>query len=146
MKKYYQGHYKPKNPKKYAGDINEIIYRSGWELQLMAKFDQSDSVVLWNSEGLVVPYRSPLDGEMHRYFPDFLIKVRYKDGTFKTWLLEVKPSNQTTLRGTNRHTRKFLNEAATFVVNQAKWAAAEAFCKDQGWTFQVVTEKNHLFL
>lgn len=146
MKKYYQGRYKPENPKKYAGDVNEIIYRSGWELQLMTKFDRSDSVILWNSEGLVVPYRSPLDGEMHRYFPDFLIKVKDRGGKVKTWLIEVKPHGQTQLRSTNRNTRKFLHEAATFAVNQAKWAAAEEFCKDQGWTFQVITEKNHLFL
>jgi hypothetical protein len=112
----------------------------------MLKFDTSESVIYWNSEGLVIPYRSPVDGRMHRYFPDFLIKVRYKDRSEKVWLIEVKPHAQTTLRSTKRNTRKFLSEAATYVVNQAKWHAAEEFCLDKGWTFQVITEKNHLFL
>jgi hypothetical protein len=146
VSKYQQGRYRPENPKKYAGNPNDIIYRSGWELQLMKQFDTSESVVLWNSEGIVVPYRSPLDGEMHRYFPDFLIKVKDRGGVVKTWMIEVKPHGQTQLRGTKRNTRKFLSEVATFAVNQAKWAAADEFCKDQGWTFQVITEKHHSFL
>jgi hypothetical protein len=112
----------------------------------MKQFDTSESVVLWNSEGIVVPYRSPLDGEVHRYFPDFLIKVKDRGGVVKTWMIEVKPHGQTQLRGTKRNTRKFLSEVATFAVNQAKWAAADEFCKDQGWTFQVITEKHHSFL
>lgn len=112
----------------------------------MRKFDTTETVVYWNSEGLVIPYLSPIDGKRHRYFPDFLIKVRSKDGNVRVWLLEVKPHAQTTLRNTKRNTRKFINEAATYLVNQAKWEAAEEFCKDQGWTFQVITEKNHSFL
>jgi hypothetical protein len=64
----------------------------------------------------------------------------------KTWLLEVKPHNQTELRNVNRKTRKYITEVATFATNQAKWAAAEEFCKDQGWTFQVVTEKTFTFV
>lgn len=146
MGHYLQGRFKPINPKKYAGDVNNIIFRSGWEFQLMTKFDTLDSVLTWNSEGLVIPYRSPLDGRVHRYFPDFLIKVKDRAGVVKTWLLEVKPHAQTQLRETNRNTRKFLVEAATYAVNQAKWKAADEFCKDQGWTFQVITEKHHSFL
>ena len=145
MKKYYQGRYTPENPKKYAGNVNQIIYRSGWELQVMVKFDRTDSVILWNSEGLAIPYRSPLDGEVHRYFPDFLIKVREKSGAIKTYLIEVKPHAQTQLRAQKRNTRKFITEVATYAVNRAKWAAAEEFCKDQGWTFQVITEKDQSF-
>lgn len=146
MSKYHQGRYKPLNPQKYAGDVKNIIYRSGWEYQLMQKFDTLDSVLTWNSEGLVIPYRSPLDGKIHRYFPDFLIKVKDQKGLIKTWLLEVKPHAQTHLRSTNRNTRKFLNEVATYSTNMAKWAAAEEFCKDQGWEFQVITEKHHSFI
>ncbi len=146
MRRYYQGRYKPENPKKYAGNLNEIVYRSGWELQMMIKFDRSESVVLWNSEGLAIPYRSPLDGELHRYFPDFTIQVQDRKGVSKTYLLEIKPHGQTELRTPKRHTRKFLAEVATYAVNRAKWAAAEVFCKDQGWTFQVITERDTSFV
>ena len=112
----------------------------------MIKLDRADSVGLWNSEGLAIPYRSPLDGKIHRYFPDMTVQVRYKNGIMKTWILEVKPHAETELRTTNRKTRKFLTEVATFSTNQAKWQAAEEFCKDQGWTFQVVTEKTFNFV
>jgi hypothetical protein len=146
MKHYYQGRYKPENPKKYAGNVNEITYRSGWELQLMIKLDRSDSVVLWNSEGFNIPYRSPVDGKIHRYWPDFTVQIRNKSGVMKTWLLEVKPHSQTELRTVNRKTRKYITEVATFATNQAKWAAAKEFCDEQGWEFQVVTEKTFTFV
>ncbi len=146
MTDYLKGRFHPEHPEKYAGNVNEIVYRSSWELQTMVKFDREASVVLWNSEGLAIPYQSPLDGKTHRYFPDFLIRVRYRNGTEKTWLLEVKPFSQTQLRTPKKRTRKFLNEVAQYSINRAKWAAAEAFCKDQGWTFKVITEKDGDFV
>jgi hypothetical protein len=142
MPRYYQGRFTPVNPQKYAGNVNDIVYRSGWERQMMVKFDTEPSVILWNSEGVVVPYQSPADGRMHRYFVDFLIRVKDRNGVQRTYLLEVKPHAQTVLRAPRRQTRKFLAEVETYAVNQAKWNAAEAFCKDQGWTFQVITEKD----
>jgi len=145
MRKYIQGRYTPENPRKYAGNVNEIVYRSGWERQLMIQFDRNPSVVLWNSEGIIIPYRSPLDMEIHRYFPDFVVQVRGKDGKDKTWLIEVKPHAQTIMPKQRRQTRRFLNEVATFAVNQQKWNAAELFCKEHGWEFQVLTEKGHPF-
>lgn len=145
-RQYHQGKYTPENPKKYAGNVNEIVYRSGWELQLMIELDRNPSVVMWNSEGLAIPYLSPVDGRMHRYFPDMLIKVRDKEGANKTFMIEVKPHAQTQLRSPKRQTKKFLGEVATFAVNQAKWKAAEEFCKDQGWQFKVITEKHHSFM
>lgn len=144
-RKYYQGKYKPEHPEKYAGNVNDIVYRSGWELQVMIKLDRSPSVILWNSEGLEIPYRSPLDGRIHRYFPDMTVRVKDREGKIKTYLFEVKPHAQTELRTQKRNTKKYLNEVATYAVNRAKWAAAEEFCKDQGWNFQLITEKNNSF-
>jgi hypothetical protein len=145
-RQYHQGRYTPENPQKYAGNVNEIVYRSGWELQVMIKLDRTPSVVLWNSEGLAIPYLSPVDGRMHRYFPDMLIRVKDRQGKLKTYLLEIKPHAQTQLRTPKRQTKKFLTEVATYAVNKAKWEAAQEFCKDQGWEFQVITEKDHSFL
>lgn len=146
MKKYYQGRYTPEHPEKYAGNVNDIVYRSGWELQTMIRFDRTESVILWNSEGLAIPYRSPLDNEIHRYFPDFVIKVKDRTGQIKVYMIEIKPHAQTKLRTQKRNTRKFLSEVATFAVNTAKWAAAKEFCKGQGWIFEVLTEKDHPFI
>ena len=79
MTKYYQGKYRPKNPIKYKGDPTNIVFRSSWELKAMKYFDLNENVLKWQSEELAVPYKSPIDGRWHRYFPDFLIEVRTKE-------------------------------------------------------------------
>jgi hypothetical protein len=38
-------------------------------------------------------------------------------------------------------TQRFLNEANTYLVNQAKWEAAENVCEKKGWKFKILTEK-----
>lgn len=142
----YSGRFKPKNPSKYVGDSNNIIYRSSWECRLMDWLDRNNDVVSWASEELIVPYKSPVDNKWHRYFPDFLVKIKTKDGKIKTLLLEVKPKYQTTPPvQPSRKTKRYITEVMTFGVNQAKWKAAEEFCLDRGWEFQIITE-DHLGL
>ena len=91
----YSGRFIPKNPQKYVGDPKNIIYRSSWECKVMSWLDKNNDILSWASEELIVPYVSPVDGKWHRYFPDFLVKVRTKDGKTKTMMLEVKPKKQT---------------------------------------------------
>jgi hypothetical protein len=138
----YKGRFIPKNPQKYAGDASNIIWRSTWEKRVMEWLDRSDNVVYWSSEELVIRYYSPVDNKVHRYFPDFIVKVRRKDGTVMTHVLEVKPEYQTKQPVQKRKTKRFLEESITYVINQSKWKAATEFCKDHGWIFQVVTEKD----
>jgi hypothetical protein len=137
----YSGRFIPKNPKKYIGDSNNIIYRSSWECKVMSWLDRTDSILSWASEELIIPYVSPVDNRVHRYFPDFLVKVKTKDGKNKTMLIEVKPKKQTVepvIR--KRVTKQFINEVTTYAVNQAKWKAATEFCLDRGWEFMLMTE------
>ena len=139
--KTYKGKYKPMNPSKYLGDPTNVVYRSSWERQCMLYFDKNDNIVKWGSEEIVIPYRSPLDRRVHRYFVDFVIKVRTADGKLETHLIEVKPFKQTKPPQTPaRKTRRYLNEVTTYVVNEAKWKAAEEYCKDRLWKFQIITE------
>jgi len=138
----YRGRFYPKHPLKYKGDPNKIIYRSSWEVRVMKYLDENDGVVWWASEEMNVKYISPVDGRVHRYFPDFIVKVRRKDNSSTIFMLEVKPEAQTKLRQPKRVTKQYVNEAATYAVNQAKWKYAEEFCKDHGWVFRVVTEKD----
>ena len=137
----YSGKFTPKNPQKYIGDHTKIIYRSSWECKMMSWLDNEDSIISWASEELIIPYVSPVDGKYHRYFPDFLVKVKTKDGKTKTMLIEVKPKYQTIppVQPT-RKTRRFITEVMTYGVNQAKWKAAEEYCLDRGWYFRVITE------
>jgi hypothetical protein len=150
MAKYYQGRFKPKNPQKYAGDPTNIIYRSGWEFKLMRYLDIHPDVVEWGSEELVIPYRSPIDGRIHRYFPDFIVKQINSNGKKETILIEVKPKAQTrppdvskAKTATGRASRRYITEVKTWGINQAKWKAAQEFCKDRGWKFQIMHE-DHL--
>jgi len=134
--------YKPSFPKKYKGDPNNIICRSSWERRFCVWCDLNESILEWGSEELWIPYVSPVDGRVHRYFPDFIMKVQDKDGKIKTYIIEVKPKKQT-LPPTNTPKRKsktWLHEVKTYAVNQAKWKAASEFCKDRLLEFKVITE------
>ena len=91
----YRGKYTPKNPEKYRGDPKNIVYRSTWECRVMNWLDNNESILQWGSEEFFIPYRSPVDGKIHRYFPDFYVKVKQKDDTIKEMVLEVKPHRQT---------------------------------------------------
>jgi hypothetical protein len=138
----YKGRFIPKNPQKYAGDVSNIIWRSTWERQVMNWLDLSDNVVYWSSEELVIKYFSPVDNKIHRYFPDFIVKIKKRDGMVMTHVIEVKPEYQTRQPTQKKKTKRFIEESITYVVNQSKWKAAEEFCKDRGWVFQVLTEKH----
>jgi len=136
----YKGRFIPKNPKKYAGDANNIIWRSTWEFRVMKWLDESENVILWGSEELAIRYYNPIDNKIHRYFPDFIVKVQKKDGLVMTYVLEVKPDYQTKQPVRKRKTQKFINESVTYIINQSKWKAATEFCKDRGWEFKILTE------
>ena len=139
--KTHKGYYKPRNPDKYNGDPSNIIYRSSWERMCMVYFDNNPNVLQWGSEEVIVPYRSPIDGRLHRYYPDFLIKVLTSKGDTDTILIEVKPYSQTQppiVR--SRKTKKYINEVATYGINSSKWQFAKEYCKDRGWKFQIITE------
>ena len=138
----YKGRFIPKNPQKYAGDVSNIIWRSTWERQVMDWLDSSDNVIYWSSEELVIKYFSPIDNKIHRYFPDFIVKIKKRDGKVMTHVIEVKPEYQTKQPTQKKKTKRFIEESITYVVNQSKWKAAEEFCKDRGWVFQVLTEKH----
>jgi hypothetical protein len=142
----YSGRFIPKHPKKYIGDANNIIYRSSWECKVMSWLDQNPSIISWASEELIVPYISPIDNRRHRYFPDFIVKMRTRDGTLKTMMLEVKPKKQTIQPEIRKRiTKQYLIEVQTWGVNQAKWKAATEYCLDRGWEFKLITE-DHLGL
>ncbi len=139
----YKGVFKPKHPEKYTGDSGRIIYRSRWELIVMQHFDQHPDVITWSSEEMVIPYVSPVDNRRHRYFPDFVVKLKDKDGKIKVVMIEVKPAYQVAepkKPKTSAASRRYLTEVKTWSVNQAKWAAARDFCEDKGWQFMIITE------
>ena len=139
----YQGYFKPKNPQKYKGDPTNIVYRSRWELLVMSRFDSDVNVIWWSSEETIIPYRSPIDNRIHRYFVDFTARVNKAGGGTKTVLIEVKPYAQTkppVILESKKKSRKYINEVATWGINSAKWKAAQEYCKDRGYEFLIMTE------
>jgi len=138
----YKGTFKPKNPIKYNGNANNVIYRSLWELRVMKYLDDHPEVIWWASEELIIPYYNPIDNKKHRYFPDFVAKMKRKDGTVMTYVIEVKPEIQTKKPEQKRQTKKYIQESMTYIINQSKWKAATEFCKDNGWEFKIITEKH----
>jgi hypothetical protein len=135
----YSGKYKPRNPGKYQGNSNNIVWRSTWELRLMKYMDEDPSVLTWGSEELVVPYLHP-DGRVHRYFPDFHVTIRERNGNILKLIVEVKPCLQCKLPVGKRNTKHLREQVNTYNINQAKWAAAREFCKKIVAEFRVVTE------
>lgn len=132
----YSGRYRVKNKSKYKGDSTMVFYRSLWEKYCMMFFDESNSVLEWSSEEIIIPYYYEVDRKYHRYFPDF--KVRWSNEV--TTLIEVKPHKETKPPIGNRRTKRYITEGYTFVKNQNKWHAAEEFCKDRKWKFEIWTE------
>jgi len=138
----YRGKYYPSFPRKYKGDPTNIIYRSLWERKFMVYCDKNSKILEWGSEEIALPYISPHDSRVHRYFPDFYIKVQENTGKIKRYLIEVKPLKQTTKpTKPKRQTKGYIREAFEYARNQAKWKAAREYCADRMWEFKVITEK-----
>jgi hypothetical protein len=138
MSKWTQGLFTPKNVKKYVGN-HTPKYRSSWELHFMMFLDSNPHVLQWASEAIAIPYRSPLDGKIHKYIPDFFVVYQNKHGKQMAEIVEIKPKKQSMIEGkTNARDR------ATVAINHAKWASATSYCKSQGYAFRVINE-NDLF-
>ena len=145
----YKGKFKAKNPNKYKGNPTNIIYRSLLERRFMVYLDNTPSVLKWSSEEIVVPYVSPLDRRVHRYFPDFYMKYKDKNAMIVETLIEIKPSKQTKppdpkrkLTKTGRTSKRYLKEVNTYIINDAKWQQAVKFCEERKWGWRIITEKD----
>ena len=133
--------FKPTKPKKYKGDATNIICRSTWERKFCNWCDINENILEWGSDEFWIPYRSPIDNKTHRYFPDFIIKVKESTGEVKTYVIEVKPKRQTNPPiKKKRVSKSYLYEIKTYSVNQAKWKAADEWCKDRKIEFKIITE------
>ena len=138
MAKSYKGIYRPSNPKKYVGDPKRIVYRSLLERRFMLYCDRTDDITNWASEEISIPYISPIDKKLHRYYPDFIVKT----SKGRRLIIEIKPYRQTSQpKAPKRKTKAYLREQLEYIKNNAKWKAAKAFCEDKGFEFKILTEK-----
>jgi hypothetical protein len=137
MSRFAQGKFVLKNPKKYIGGRTPT-YRSSWEFHFMRMCDTNESITQWASEAVRIPYRNPLSGKHTIYVPDFFLVYVDRTGKQHVELIEVKPANQAF--GEKLGSSKV--NKLHYVVNQAKWQAARAYCKQKGMLFRIVTEND----
>ena len=138
---YKQGVYKPVNSDKYKGS-GYPEYRSSWEVKFFQWCDKNTNVIKWGSETVIVPYVSPLDNKVHRYFIDSIVTIK-EGNNIKTYLVEIKPSKQTQppVKSNKKKKSTILYEQATYAINQAKWTAAQKYAKLKHIDFIILTEK-----
>lgn len=144
-----QGYFKPNNPEKYIGDINKIIYRSSWEFKFLKWCDSNPKILQYASEPTGILYYSPLDQRTHRYFVDFYIIVQNDDGTTQKWIIEIKPIKYikkpiAPKRMTAKSMHNYAWAAKQFILNTAKFEAANEYAKQHGLKFGIITE-NFIF-
>jgi len=137
MAKFARGKFAMKRPDKYVG-TKSPTYRSSWEWSFMNFCDNNDHVLKWASEAIQIPYRDPLTNRQTVYVPDFFIQYVDANNKILTELVEIKPASQTILErvGKNKYNQ------AQFVKNQAKWAAATLWCRQQGIKFRILNEND----
>lgn len=162
--KFKQGWYVPKlHPEKCL--TKENIYRSSWELAFYDWCDRSDNVVRWASEPIGIQYKNPIANldycnkhhlnpqnpaywKVCTYNVDVWIELLTPDGTnVRKIFIEIKPYAQTKppeplKPDANPKQIKAWNEQArTYMVNVAKWKAAEEYFKSKQCEFMIVTER-----
>lgn len=145
MNRWMKGKFTPKNPDKYAGNVNKITFRSSWEHVFMRFCDSTPGVLKWSSEETIIPYFDPVTQAHRKYYMDFSMMVTTPNGP-KHILVEIKPYKQTIKPRANKNKseKTMITEAATWLTNDAKWKAAREYCQTIGWGFQIITE-NELF-
>ena len=152
--KYNQGKFVPRHPEKYRGNVNNITFRSSWELEYNRFLDNNPNILEWSSEEIPIMYLKPTTKKMHRYFPDYWIKYRNKKGEIIQEIIEVKPAKEAYNAifliehnfealppTTSKNPKTRMYEQLTMVINAAKWKAAIKYCSKYGIRFRVVTEK-----
>lgn len=139
----YRGRYRPINESKYVGDVADIVYRSSWEYKLFTYFDSHPNVSKWSSETVIIPYISPIDKRMHRYFVDAWVQFIRPNGEIAEFLIEVKPNIQRSPPSKSMlpaHPRRYKKALVTYAINQAKWEAAQKVADVKGWKFLIMDE------
>lgn len=137
-KTYKQGTYTLRNPDKYVGDPTKIVFRSSWELSMNQFLDNNPNILRWSSEEIAIPYVKPTTGRVHRYYPDYWVEYKDREGNVRQEIIEVKPNSQVNVNQKKRLTEY---DKLTYAINLAKWQAATQFCKKHNIKFRLLTEQ-----
>ena len=91
---------------------------------------------------MIIPYTSPIDNKIHRYYTDGVIALK-EGNTVVRYIIEIKPSNQVLppISSKRKRNSTILYENTQYITNTAKWNSAREWCKAKGFKFQILTEK-----
>ena len=134
--------YKPINKEKYV-DSAPIICKSSWESSFCQWCDMNPSIIQWCSEGIAIKYEDPVKRKSRRYYPDFILKIRNGEGKETIHIVEIKPEKEIRppVKGKRKSEKTLIHETTTWMTNQAKWRAANLYCKKRNIVFHIITEK-----
>lgn len=137
-----QGYFKPRNPQKYVGDVDNIRYMSSWEREVFRVLDGNPNILRWSSETVAIPYVKPTDQKVHKYYPDLWIEYKDKHGQIVREIIEIKPQSQIEPpKKAGKNKKQQLQEQVTYAINCAKWQYAKKFCDQHGLHFRVLSEQ-----
>ncbi|NMC60115.1 MAG: hypothetical protein GYA51_12165 [Candidatus Methanofastidiosa archaeon] len=159
-----QGYYRNlKNPEKYIGDPNLIIYRSSWEFSFIKWCDASPSIIKWSSEPIKVPYydrvskleecrklgldpNNPRNWTIKNYNTDFWVLIDKGGERPEKWFIEIKPKDkltkpkQVSAHAPLKEIRRYNNLMKEYLINEAKFAALKDWAEKNQSKFYVFTE------
>ena len=129
-------------------EAKDPYYRSDWERRVMYYLDTNTNVTKWGSENVVIPY-TWIDGKTHRYYTDFYVEIKNRQGQVEKIVIEVKPKDQCPggkipkppRKKTPKSMKNYQDRLLSLKKNELKWESAELFCKKKGWKFTVLTEE-----
>lgn len=124
-----------------GGDLF-LEYKSSLEHIAFRYADYNKNIVNFSVEPFAIKYLKPTDGKIHRYYIDLFLEFKSGD----KFLVEVKSKGETIppkkpSRKTDKTIRNYQRAMQTYLVNQAKWTAAEEFAKLNNMRFIILTEE-----
>jgi hypothetical protein len=151
-----KGLYKPIHPEKYLGS-RLPSYKSGWEKRVFYAMDINPFILKWGYECIEIYYHHPIFNAFTVYYPDIFCHVKNERGHEEKILIEIKPSkmclipkepkppkNKTSASWDRyqRSLKRYQGSCKDYIVNQAKWEAAQNWCLRHGVTWRILNEDN----
>jgi hypothetical protein len=154
--RYRQGLFIPKNRDKLikANSKGGVYYRSGLEHKMMIYLDNNESIKVWSSEYIKIPYEKTewvnetkmWETSQHTYYPDFYYELVRSDGGISKVVAEVKPSSETREpklpnNPTAKQLKNFEYALKMWNKNLSKWKYMIEWCERKGFEFIIITEE-----
>lgn len=152
-----KGYYQILNKDKYYPSGKVPIYKSSWEMQVFYALDINPNVLYWGYEPLEIYYYNPRYLKYSVYYPDILCHIRMDSGVEQKILIEIKPTKYTVMpkkpnppkentpakwERFRRSQINYENNLKDYMVNLAKWEAAQRWCQKNGVMWRILNENN----